>query len=171
MPVWLTILLSCGGSALIGLLIKDLYEFFKKKSKKAQERLRKDRKELYKEAAEEVVKPLEQKLDTLENKINRVEDNLMLTREGMQSELRHDIRNSCRRCIAQGYRTEDDIQEIDALHTSYEKVGITNGLTNTLYDNFKQLPLVPNDYSKPKSNNNTTRKKKSPTAITLNEGK
>ena len=191
MPIWLTILLGIlGGTSLLSLITRDIYSWLKKKSKKYQEFKKEEQKQVLREASAEAIQPIlarrdakldgimakydlrleaiDNKMALMDNKINSVEENMILTREGMQSELRHDIRNSCRRCIAQGYRTEDDVSEIDALHKSYEKVGITNGLTNTLYDNFNKLPLVPNDYNPKKT---TTRKRKSPTAQTLNEGK
>lgn len=193
MPVWLSILLGVlGGTGLLSILTRDLYDALKKRNKKYQEKSKEEKKKVLVEASTEAIQPIlarrdakldgimekydirlakiDNRMEVIENRLDSVEENMILTREGMQSELRHDIRNSCRRCIQQGYRTEDDVSEIDALHKSYEKVGLSNGLTNTLYDNFNKLPLVSNDYKPKTRTSTTTRKRKSPTAQLLNEG-
>lgn len=99
-------------------------------------------------------------LGEVKSKIKEVQDDLELTKSGIQVELRHDIRNSCRRCIVQGFRTEDDVTEIIGMHEKYEKLG-ENGVTNALYTEFEKLPIVPNDYQPIRKSNKRT----------INEGK
>ena len=149
MPVWLTIVLSLGGSTLIGLVVKEVYDVIKSKNKKAIQ-YDKDKeiltvKETIRDIIREEMSPINEKLSKIEDDVDNIKKDTETTKKGLQAELRHDIRNSCRRCIQQGFKTEEDVMEIEALHTQYEALG-TNGLTNTLYDKFKHLDLVANDY-------------------------
>ena len=84
-------------------------------------------------------------IDDVKTKLKEVQNDLELTKSGIQMELRHNIRNSCRRCINQGFRTEDDVSEVVGMHEKYEKLG-QNGITNALYTEFEKLPMVSNDY-------------------------
>lgn len=152
MPVWMTIFLALGGSTLIGLVVKEVYDMIKSKNKKAiqydKEKEILATKETIRDIIREEMKPINEKLSKIEDDVDNIKKDVEDTKGGLQAELRHDIRNSCRRCIQQGFKTEEDVMEIDALHDRYEKLG-TNGLTNTLYDKFLLLDLMPNDYKKP----------------------
>ena len=149
MPVWMTIVLALGGSTLIGLVVKEIYNMIKNKNKKANQYDKEVEKQITREMIKEVLReeltPLKKDLSTLQGEVKSIKQDTEVT-----NELRHDIRNSCRRCIQQGFKTEEDISEIEALHEQYEKLG-TNGLTNTLYEKFQHLDLKPNDYTKPRA--------------------
>lgn len=165
MPVWLSVLLALGGSTLIGLVVKEVYDMIKTKNKKAnqfdEQKAWANTKETIRDIIREEITPVKEKLSNIEGDIDTIKKDVETTKGGLQAELRHDIRNSCRRCIQQGYKTEEDVMEIDALHKQYEELG-TNGLTNTLYDKFLLLDLVPNDYKKP-----TPKRKSSKTGKTV----
>lgn len=153
MPVWMTIVLALGGSTLIGLVVKEIYDMVKNKNKKANQYDKEVEKkitiDIIKEVLREELTPIKVDLNNLQGEVKSIKQDTEVTKGGLQAELRHDIRNSCRRCIQQGFKTEEDISEIEALHEQYEKLG-TNGLTNTLYEKFQHLDLKPNDYTKPK---------------------
>lgn len=80
------------------------------------------------------VEELNTKFETINNKQTDLE-------KALQTEIRHDIREACMRCIQRGCRTQDDILEITQLHDEYEKLG-PNGYTNDLYEIWKNLPVV-----------------------------
>ena len=180
LPTWATIFLAFGGSAFITLVAKDIYEIVKNRKKKSDTLVEEERQRRLESQIRTVVKDemsnnftqlkdsiREQVLDVkkditnvkgdialIKEELEKVKSDLVLTKEGIQVELRHDIRNSCRRCIDQGFKTPEDIEEVDAMHDRYEVLG-TNGVTNSLYEEFKKLPTQPNGYKKP------TRAKKS----------
>lgn len=103
---------------------------------------------------DEKLKPVNEKLDSLQKDLGNVhkdinslkqadidlKKDLTITKTAIQAQLRHDIRNACRRCIEQGYRTEEDTTEVEKMHNSYQDLG-TNGVTNRLYDDFVNLPI------------------------------
>lgn len=165
MPVWLSVLLALGGSTLIGLVVKEVYDMIKSKNKKAQqydkEKEIRATKETIRDIIREEIAPVKEELTDIRGDIDTIKKDVETTKGGLQAELRHDIRNSCRRCIQQGFKTEEDVMEIDALHTQYEELG-TNGLTNTLYDKFLLLDLMPNDYKKPSPKRKSTKNNKTP---------
>lgn len=134
MPEWLIGLLSTAGAAVIGLIVADVYGFIKKNSKKYQE-------------ARKAARQAEMR-EVMQSEVGTLKTDLVNIKDGIQAELKHDIRNACRRCIQQGYKTEDDLEEVTSMHDKYERLG-SNGVTNALYDEFIKLPLVSNDYKKP----------------------
>lgn len=83
-------------------------------------------------------------LQPFENKLNVIENDLKDTKNGIQAELRHDIRNACRRCLHQHYKTLEDLEEVTTMHENYEKLG-SNGKTNALYEEFIKLPMQEKD--------------------------
>lgn len=135
---WYQTLLLSGLTVLVSLIVTFFFNKIIAGGKKTIEKRRVERREDTEEVVVEVVKPLVEKLETIDK-------DLQVTKSGLQSELKHDIRNSCRRCIHQGFRTAEDIEEIASMYEDYEMLG-TNGKTNALYDAFNQLPIMPNDY-------------------------
>ena len=136
MPWYSTVLLTAL-TVLVSLIVTLVFNKVVSGGKKALEKRREERREDTEEVVVEVVKPLVKKLETIDK-------DLQATKSGLQSELRHDIRNSCRRCIQQGYRTAEDIDEVASMYEDYEALG-TNGKTNALYNAFNQLPIYATD--------------------------
>lgn len=129
----ISILTLCG----FGVVMKFFWEDRHRKKIEATEEAKRLQKEARQKEFQEVLQPLE-------DKVNAISEDLKDTKGGIQSELRHDIRNTCRRCIKQGFKTLEDIEEVTAMHGNYEKLG-TNGKTNALYEEFKKLPVRPEE--------------------------
>ena len=151
MPEWLQIFLAVGGSALIGLVVADIYKAIKKNSAKYREAQKRERQESYREV-------LKQELEPVKEDVAELKKDMQDTKSGIQAELRHDIRNASRRCIKQGYKTTDDLEEVTSMHIQYENLG-SNGITNALYDEFLKLPTRPNDHERKRMSAN---RKKAP---------
>lgn len=79
-------------------------------------------------------------IQQLKEELTIVKNQLEITKIAIQSQLRHDIRNTCRRCLRQGWRTVEDDAEVVAMHQNYEKLNV-NGVTNQLYEDFLKLPF------------------------------
>lgn len=167
---WVQYFTTFGGTTLCVLIITFIFNWVVNSGKKAKERKKKELQEVVEEAIDKKlesvnkeIKTLTGKVESIENKVDtlqkdvdklqgdveKLQRDVVRTKEAIQAELRHDIRNSCRRCIAQKFRTEDDEDEVTQLHLKYEGLEVQNGLTNSLYEEFKKLPLVPNDYKAP----------------------
>ena len=167
---WLQIFTAFGGTTLCALIITFVFNWTVNTGKKAKERKKKELQEVVEEAIDnklegvheqieilnKKVESIDAKVDDIQKDVNQLQSDVdvlqkdvVRTKEAIQAELRHDIRNSCRRCILQKFRTEDDTDEVEQLHAKYEGLNVQNGLTNSLYEEFKKLPLVPNDYKAP----------------------
>lgn len=129
----ISILTLCG----FGVVMKFFWEDRHRKKLEATEEAKRRQKEARQKEVQEVLHPLE-------DKVNAISADLKDTKGGIQSEIRHDIRNTCRRCIKQGFKTLEDIEEVTAMHVNYEKLG-TNGKTNALYEEFKKLSVRPEE--------------------------
>lgn len=130
----LTIVISVLTLAGFGVVAK-LYweEKFRRKHEQSEE-YKKLKREEEQDAYREVIR---QELDP-------VKKDLKETKAGIQAELRHDIRNACRRCIKQGWKTLEDLEEVLSMHDNYEKLG-SNGKTNALFEEFMKLPIKARD--------------------------
>ena len=167
---WVQYFTAFGGTTLCVLIITFIFNWVVNSGKKAKSRKKKELQEIVEEAINNKIDPVHEQISLLNKKVESVEkkvddlqkdvaklqqdvdtlqEDVIRTKEAIQAELRHDIRNSCRRCIAQKFRTEDDTDEVEQLHAKYEGLNVQNGLTNSLYEEFKKLPLVPNDYKAP----------------------
>jgi len=167
---WVQYFTTFGGTTLCVLIITFIFNWVVNSGKKAKNRKKKELQEVVEEAINNKIDPVHEQISLLNEKVESVEkkvddlqkdvtklqqdvdtlqEDVIRTKEAIQAELRHDIRNSCRRCIAQKFRTEDDTDEVEQLHAKYEGLNVQNGLTNSLYEEFKKLPLVPNDYKAP----------------------
>lgn len=82
--------------------------------------------------------------EVIRQELDPVKKDLRETKSGIQAELRHDIRNACRRCIKQGWKTLEDLEEVISMHDNYERLG-SNGKTNALFDEFMKLPTRAHD--------------------------
>ncbi len=124
----ISILTLCG----FGVVMKFFWEDKHRKKMEQTEEAKKAQKSKRQAEMREVLEPFEKKLNVIEN-------DLKDTKNGIQAELRHDIRNACRRCIHQHYKTLEDLEEVTTMHENYERLG-SNGKTNALYDEFMKLP-------------------------------
>lgn len=129
----ISLLTLCG----FGVVAKFFWEDKHRKKLEQTEEAKKIQKQKRQEEMREVFKPFESKLNAIEN-------DLKDTKHGIQAELRHDIRNACRRCLHQHYKTLEDLEEVTTMHENYEKLG-SNGKTNALYEEFLKLPLREKD--------------------------
>lgn len=140
------ILTVVGIPTIISLCIKDRWDFKKTNSAKAKELETKQHDEKFKKVIEDSLDNRDDKIDKkfeiLYNNDKEIKQDLIDTKHGIQAELRHDIRNACRRCLEQGYRTDEDTEEIVKRYENYEKLG-SNGVTNQLYTDFLELPIKP----------------------------
>lgn len=116
-----------GVPTLSTLLVTFIFNYVVNGSKKAIERSKKRSQDNIREVVQEELSPIKKDLE--------------LTKEGNQAELRHDIRDACRRCVEQEYKTEEDEEEVARMYNVYEKLG-TNGVTNKLFDQFEKLPML-----------------------------
>lgn len=129
----ISFLTLCG----FGVVMKFFWEDKHRKKLEQTEEAKQAQRQKRQEEMREVLKPVESKLNAIEN-------DLKDTKQGIQSELRHDIRNACRRCLHQHYKTLEDLEEVTTMHENYEKLG-SNGKTNALYEEFLKLPLREKD--------------------------
>lgn len=137
LSIVISALTLCGFGVLAKLVIEDAWRKKKEQSEEVKKHKKQERQELYREVIQEELKPFKEKQD-------QIEIGLAKTMAGIQAELRHDIRNACRRCLKQGWKTAEDIEEVAAMHVNYELLG-SNGKTNELYDEFKKLPVRPTE--------------------------
>lgn len=132
-----SVLTLCGFGVMTKLFWEDRH---RKKLERTEEN--KQKKKIERQAEiKEVLAPLEQEMGAIRS-------DLKDTKDGIQAELKHDIRNACRRCIQQGYKTLEDFEEVTSMHENYEKLG-SNGKTNALYEEFGKLPMKPRDEHMP----------------------
>lgn len=124
---WYQILCLVGVPTLSTLIVTFIFNYVVNGSKRALERSKKRRQDDIREVVQEELKP--------------IKEDLQLTKEGNQAELRHDIRDACRRCVELGYKSEEDEEEVARMFKIYEKLG-TNGVTNKLFQQFENLPML-----------------------------
>lgn len=122
----------CGFGVLAKLVIEHLWHKKQEQSEEEKARKKKERQDLYREVIQEELKPIK-------DEQNEIKQSLSDTKAGIQAELRHDIRNACRRCLKQGFKTVEDLEEVVSMHDNYERLG-SNGKTNALYVEFMKLP-------------------------------
>lgn len=114
MPVWLTIVLSLGGSALIGCVINFVFN--------------------------SIVNHTKQDYTMLAELKRTQEEQNELIRRAVQALLRNDLYNLYEKCIAKGYATIDEKNNFENLYTQYHGLG-KNGVMDSFYKEFIQLPI------------------------------
>lgn len=134
MPEWLAIVLAIfGGTGILTLICKDIYNWIKTSSKKARERIKKEKQEDMREVIREEVEPLGKKIDAIDIKLDKVEN-------GTLSSLRNDILTCYYRCKEKGYRNDYDFQNIHHLWEAYDDLH-GNSFIADIMNRFDHLPV------------------------------
>lgn len=139
----LTLIVSLLSLCGFGVVMKFFWEDKHRKKQEQTEEAKNNQKLARQAEIKEVLAPLE-------GELAGIREDLKDTKDGIQAELKHDIRNACRRCIHQHYKTLEDLEEVTSMHENYEKLG-SNGKTNALYEEFLKLPIREKDEFPPKT--------------------
>lgn len=162
MPVWLTVVLALGGSALISTIIgfvttRVLNKIVDKRDKEKEEqdnKIRKDKEELerfrynqgreesrhdMKTIVDESLKTVNLKLLDLEKRFDNVDSVLEIHSEANLSSLRNDILNFYYACVAKGYRSDEDYTNMDDMYHAYTRLD-GNSFVEDKIKEFKKLP-------------------------------
>lgn len=152
MPVWLTIVLALGGSALISGIIgyflqRTIYKKAEqrdkeKEAKKAQEKLEKEELEKHRAAQsrEERIEDMRELLKPISDKIDEIENKLTATAQGTLASLRNDILTLYYKCCEKGYRNDYDYQNIYDMYEAYKELD-GNSFVADIMARFDKLPV------------------------------
>lgn len=133
----LTFLIS-GITALIGLIIGDVYTRIKKNGKKARERKKKEHEEEIRKILKEEVTPLKEKITEANNRIKEIQDNdLDILKKANRDSLRYQLYRIYDTCIF--YTTADSRYSEKELFDSYRKLD-GNHDCQLRHDKFISLP-------------------------------
>ncbi len=151
MPVWLTIVLALGGSALISTIVgflvnRNLGRYFDKKDKinkeeaeqKSQTRLKLEQikqEEEKRERIEEIkslIEPIYKKLAEIEEQINKLSQGELCT-------LRTSILSNYYNCVDKGYYNDYDYTNLTELYNIYSDLG-GNCFVHDVMNRFNDLP-------------------------------
>lgn len=116
MPLWMTIILALGGSALISATVNFIFNSMVNSSKK--------KKQMAKDIADEMERRDE------------------ITRRALQSLLRHELYELYETYSALGYAPIDVKVDFDNLYQNYHNLG-KNGVMDATHERFMQLPDTP----------------------------
>ena len=125
MPVWLQILLALGGSALIGLVVKDIYESIKTNSKKHQELVKKEKQNEMREVIQE-------ENASIKDELKDVKEDLSLVKDGLQKDLYGDLVRIYSEYKDKKFATIEEKRDYDALYRSYHNLG-QNGVADGMH--------------------------------------
>ena len=114
MPVWLTIVLALGGSALISTVVGFIFNTIVNRTKQYHSMIK--------------------ELQEAQDKQNE------LIRRGVQALLRNDLYKLHEKCMNKGYATIDEKNNFENLYLQYHGLG-KNGVMDSLYGSFMKLPL------------------------------
>lgn len=132
MPVWLTIILSLGGSALIGLVVTDIYKAIKAKSKKHIEATKREKQEEMREVLTEELNPLKSELKDIKGDLEFVKD-------GLQKDLYVDLKNIYVALQKKGFATLEEKRDYNYLYNAYHNLG-QNGIADGMHDKIMHMP-------------------------------
>lgn len=79
------------------------------------------------------------RLNDIENKLNKVQKDINERKTISKALLHHDIFQTARTAIKQGYITESGLENLEQLYEPYVELG-GNGTAHRLYEQCKQLP-------------------------------
>ena len=125
MPEWLTIFLSLGGSALIGLIVTTIFNSATKKVREIKE---------LKEAKEE-----EDRLQALSEVKNAMEEEKKTIRKGLQALLRNDLYTLYYRCKNKHCATFTEKINFENMYKQYHLMG-HNGVMDNIETKMMALP-------------------------------
>ena len=126
MEPWLITLIFAGATALVSLIIKDVYVFIKKSSKKAIEKEKEKRKEALREVLQESWGPLQKNIDLL--------------MEGTKAMLRNSLLENYRSCRRRGYRTKEDCENFLDMYEVYISLGGNSFIQHNVKMWFDEIP-------------------------------
>lgn len=134
LPAWLQIILALGGSALIGLVITDIYKGIKSKSKKHLD-IAKQQKQ------EEMREVLQQELAPVKSEITEIKEDVSLVKNGLQKDLYIDLVNIYKQYRKKGFATLDEKRDYDSLYQSYHSLG-QNGIADGMHKYIMGMPEI-----------------------------
>lgn len=152
MPIWLTIVLALGGSALITgvigyILQRTIYKKAEERDKLKDEQKEKERKEKEElevlrdeKLREERISDISNLLKPLTEKIDRIDRKLTATAEGTLASLRNDILTLYYKCCEKGYRNDYDYQNIHEMYDAYKELDGNSFITDIM-KRFDDLPV------------------------------
>ena len=175
MPLWLTIVLALGGSALISTVIGFITTRALKNiaDKKDKEKAEKEQKELkdkadlekfrYQQEREErrndtkdivndALKGINVQLQVLNKRFDHVDSVLDIHGEANLASLRNDILNFYYLCVDKGYRSDEDYTNMDDMYKAYVKLDGNSFIEDKIKE-FKKLPTKEQYKKKLKENN------------------
>ena len=152
MPVWLTIILALGGSALISgvigyILQRTIYKRAEERDKALEEEAKKEqaeKKELEslrdEKIRQERINDIKEILKPISNKIDKIDKKLDATAEGTLASLRNDILTLYYKCCEKGYRNDYDYQNIHEMYDAYQELD-GNSFIADIMKRFDELPV------------------------------
>lgn len=146
MPIWLQIVLGLGGSALIGLVVADIYKMIKSKSKKHLEAVKKEKQDEMREVIQQELTPVKEELKDVKEDLSKV-------KEGLQKDLYVDLVNIYNEHKKKNFATLEEKRDYDALYKSYHNLG-QNGIADGMHDY-----VIHMSESKPIKKKSSTKKK------------
>lgn len=149
MPIWLTIILALGGSALITLIVNTIWRHsaakiarIKELEKKAEDDARHEEEKLRQEKWEQkvlaVINPLDQKLD-------KIQEELKLNKAATTTSLRTDLMLLRDRYRDLGYASRNDKAAWNQLYNDYKELGGNHfkEYVDQWKDEINNLPTIP----------------------------
>ena len=152
MPVWLTIILALGGSALISgvigyILQRTIYKRAEERDKlqaEEQEKELNEKKELEslrdEKIRQERIDDIKSILKPISDKIDKIDKKLDATAEGTLASLRNDILTLYYKCCEKGYRNDYDYQNIHEMYDAYQELD-GNSFIKDIMKRFDELPV------------------------------
>ena len=83
--------------------------------------------------------------------VKQQNENISLIKTGVQASQKSLLRDTLQKCLEKGFRTYEDMNEVDKLYSTYEKLG-SNNVTNSLLVAFQKLPIKRTDLGNIKIN-------------------
>ena len=128
MPTWLQILLACGGSVIITLLITEGFNWIKRHHQK-NNILRDDQKQ-------------EELKQMIRDELAPIREDLVILKKGTQAVLRHDLYEMYDKWMKLGYAPSEEKVDFENIYQNYHHLG-KNGVMDKMRDKFLALPDMP----------------------------
>ena len=151
MPIWLTIVLALGGSALISSIIgfivnRNLGRYFEKKDKinkeeeeqKSQTRLKLEQIK-QEEEKKQRIDEIKQLIEPVNQQLKKIDKQIEKLSQGELCSLRTNILRNYYDCVDKGYYNDFDYTNIIELYKIYDDLG-GNCFVHDIMDRFQDLP-------------------------------
>lgn len=131
---WYEWVMMFGGTGLVGLIIADIYLFFKMRGKKAIDKHKEEKeleqRKLIAEVVKEVMAPscgnlqiIKDELVEVKREIDEIKtEDIKILKAANRDSLRNQLLNHWRQCKQKGYRTTEDIRNFEYMYESYTKL-------------------------------------------------